>query len=232
MPVQGGEEDVAFCNWGSRTSSVPIHSGEEGVLSWSWENGAKSSATGVRISKPSGVRGLGAGKVMLADMTDKYLMNGHTCEILLERRSRSMTLDLLPNPRCWDDFLIDVDIAFFPYPLSLCNFMPDDFPVIFFSIFAHVPVFESPLILCFAERESVYATQCSLMIQTSVPFCKPMGSCHSVSEASRAFKPEVVFHIQRFDCSLVTIPFRVSLVTGSHVEGKAESGSEHNENFG
>lgn len=59
--------------------------------------------------------------------------------------------------------------------------------------------------------------------QTSLPFHKSMGSGHGVHEASAAFKFEMIFHIQRFNCSLVTLPFRISLVTGCHVRRKAKS---------
>lgn len=58
-------EGNAFCNWASGKPLVPVHSGKEDVAFCSWDNGAMSSATGVRISTPSGVCGVGPGKTTL-----------------------------------------------------------------------------------------------------------------------------------------------------------------------
>lgn len=64
-----------------------------------------------------------------------------------------MASNLFLNPRFWDDFVVEVDIAVFPRPFSLCNFAADTFPVVFLSILAHAPSFEVPLVLCFAEQK-------------------------------------------------------------------------------
>lgn len=182
-----------------------------------WENGASSSARGVRISKPSGISGDVAENVMLAGTTHVYPKDGRTLYVLFEDRSSSMTSNLLLNPRFWDDRFIEVDIALFPCPFSPCNHSANKSPVVLLSILAQAPLLEISLILCFAAQE--LESQNLVWVDTwiSIPSHKYMIFCHGLHQA---FKLEVIFHIQRFDCSLVAFPFRVSLVTGGHTRRK------------
>ena len=84
---------------------------------------------------------------MLARMVNGRLKKGYTWDVLFEGWNGSVTHNLLLYLRFWDDFIVDIDIAIFPCPFSLGDFVSDAFPFIVCSILAHVPTFETPLIL-------------------------------------------------------------------------------------
>ena len=66
VTVWDSKVDDTFCNWADGQICVSVPMGNEGVFPGNVGKGTISSAAGVRISKPLGIGGIGAGILVSA----------------------------------------------------------------------------------------------------------------------------------------------------------------------